>query len=480
MLPIVLAAVFLYAFDQNVVNIALPTLPGGPVALELVVAGYAFAYASGLVTGGRLGDLLGYRRMFLLGTTAFTAASLLCGLAGGPGTLVAARLLQGLTAAAMVPQVLALITTAFPPAERTTALAWFGVTGGLSGVAGQVLGGFLLDADLAGYGWRVLFLINVPIGAVVLVLATRLLPPGGSGRRPALDLPGVAGVSAGVALALLPLIFGRTTHWAGWIWPPLALAVPVVALTLRHEARVAGRGGSPLIDLTLFRSRRYVAGLGIAAAFMAFFTSSIFVTSLLLQSGFGLSPLRAGLAFTPFSLIAILTALVGRRTIARYGAARVIRAGCVISAAGLVSLLATVNTARLGAGVPWLAAELALVGAGNSMILTAYLGAALAGVRPDQAGVASGMLNTIQQFAGSAGLAAVGAAFFAVLGEGTDRSRYAPAVTVALAAGLALVATIAALSRLLDHMPKGAPRTAPIAWSEPSISTCAASRRPNR
>jgi EmrB/QacA subfamily drug resistance transporter len=449
MLPVILAATFMYGFDQNVVNVALPTLRddlhAGPVALELVVGGYAFAYAAGLVTGGRLGDLVGYKRMFLIGMGAFTVVSVLAGLAQSPGQLVGARLVQGLSAALLVPQVLALITSTFPVAERTGALAWFGVTGAVSGVVGQVLGGLLLDADVAGLGWRILFLLNLPVGAVVLVVAARVLPAVTSGRRPALDPIGVVGITAGVALALAPLVLGRSEHWAVWIWVSLALSVPVLVLTLVYESRRP----SPLVDLTLFRSRTFSAGLGIAVAFLAFFTSSIFVLSLLLQTGLGLTPLEGGLSFTPFALLAIVTALTGRRLISRYGPPSVIRAGCSISALGLVLCLVVLALGGAGVGVGWLVAGLAVVGAGNSMIMTAYLGATLAGVRPDQAGIASGTLNTFQQFAGSAGLAAVGAVFFAVLGVTPGPAQYVSATSVALWIGLGLVVVIAGLSWLL-------------------------------
>lgn len=180
LLPVILAALFMYGFDLNVVNVAIPSLQrelrAGQAALELIVGGYAFSYAAGLVTGGRLGDLVGHRRMFLLGMAAFTAASVLCGIAGSPAELVGARLVQGLAAATMVPQILALIVSNYPPAARPKALAWFGVTAAVSGVFGQVGGGLLLDADVLGLGWRVIFLLNLPVGVVVMALAARVLP----------------------------------------------------------------------------------------------------------------------------------------------------------------------------------------------------------------------------------------------------------------------------------------------------------------
>src|SRR5579871_870319 len=202
-LPIILSATFMYGFDFNATNVALPTLQhelhAGAAALELVTGGYAFSYAAGLVTGGRLGDLLGYRRMFATGMAAFTIASLLCGLAQNPAELIGARLAQGLAAAVMVPQVLAMITAVFPAPERPRALAWFGVTAGVSGLCGQVVGGLLLSANVLGLGWRAIFLLNIPVGAFVLVLAARLLPAVTTPRRARLDPIGTVGVSAGLA-----------------------------------------------------------------------------------------------------------------------------------------------------------------------------------------------------------------------------------------------------------------------------------------
>ncbi len=209
MLPVVLLAMFMAGFDIWVVNVAAPSLQRdlhvSDAALQLIVGGYAFMYASGMVTGGRLGDLLGYRRLFMTGVASFAVASLLCGLAQSPAELVGARLLQGLTGAAMVPQVLALITATFPAPERSRALAWFGVTMGLAFVCGQILGGLLLQANILGLGWRAIFLVNVPVGAATLVAAALVVPRARGRRRPRLDPArrgrrlGVRGPGAGAA-----------------------------------------------------------------------------------------------------------------------------------------------------------------------------------------------------------------------------------------------------------------------------------------
>jgi MFS family permease len=196
-------------------------------------------YASGMVTGGRLGDLLGYRRMFMIGVASFAVGSLLCGLAQSPAELVGARLLQGLTGAAMVPQVLALITATFPVAERSRALAWFGVTMGLA----FVLGGLLLQANVLGLGWRAIFLVNVPVGAAALIAAALVVPHARSHRRPRLDPAGAAGVSGSVALALVPLTLGHNEGWPVWTWICLAACLPAFAVTMAWQRRLIRRGG---------------------------------------------------------------------------------------------------------------------------------------------------------------------------------------------------------------------------------------------
>ena len=323
MLPVVLLAMFMAGFDIWVVNVAAPSLQRdlhvSDAALQLIVGGYAFMYASGMVTGGRLGDLLGYRRLFMVGVASFAVASLLCGLAQSPAQLVVARLLQGLTGAAMVPQVLALITATFPVRERSRALAWFGVTMGLAFVSGQILGGLLLQADVLGLGWRAIFLVNVPVGAATLVAAALVVPHARGRRRPRLDPAGALGVSASVALALVPLTLGHDEGWPAWTWLCLAACLPVLALTLAWERRLTRRGGEPLLDLTLFRDRAFSAGTAVNFALVFFFGSFMFVLTLLLQAGLSQSPLRAGLEAGPLALTFTTMSILGPRLAARLG-----------------------------------------------------------------------------------------------------------------------------------------------------------------
>ncbi|WP_433174287.1 MFS transporter [Actinoallomurus sp. CA-150999] len=445
LLPVILAAFFMYGFDGNVVNVALPAIQSDlgarAAALELVVGGYVFSYATGLVLGGRLGDLLGRRRMFLTGVVAFTAASMLCGLAQSPVQLVLARMLQGLTAAAMVPQVLALITTVIPGEQRPRALAWFGVTGGLSGVCGQLLGGLLLGADVFGLGWRVIFFINLPVGLIVFALASALLPRTAANGRPALDGIGALGVSGSLALALVPLVLGRGEGWPAWTWVLLVSSVPAFSAAVIWERRLAARGGQPLLDLTLFHRKVFTIGMAINAAFMAFFAGYIFVISLTLQTGFGYSPLRAGLIFTPTAVLAMVTSLAGKRLIVKYGL-RVMTAGAAITGLSVLMLAVGLQAEGGRVAVALLLTAMGLMGVGNGLILPSLVGAPMTGITPEQAGVASGTLSTIQQFAGVTGIAVVGGIYFAV----RDRDGYATAAEVAAWIALALVLTVMVLT----------------------------------
>ena len=442
MLTVLLSAMFMAQFDFFVVNVAAPTLAvelhTGPAALELIVGGYAFAYASGMITGGRLGDLYGYRRMFVLGMLGFAAASLLCGIAGDATELVLARLVQGFTAALMVPQVLAVITAVVPVRERPKALGWFGAATGVGSIAGQVLGGVLLSADVFGLSWRVIFLVNVPVGLVAAALASTFLPGVRSARGARLDLVGAAGIAVSLALVLVPLTLGRDSGWPVWTWVCLGLAVPGAAATGWWLRALRARGGQPVLDPGLLRVRSYLAGLGSNVAFLMYFGSFMFTLTLLLQGGLGLSALDAGLAFLPMGLLYVATALLGARLVARFGM-RVVVLGAVVSAAGL-GLLAVVL--RDGVGVGWIMAGLALVGTGNGLVLPRLIGAALTGITPERAGIGAAMVSTAQQFASAIGVALIGGVFFAVLGPLARPGDYPGAMRVSALIDIVLLAVV--------------------------------------
>ena len=453
MLPVVLIAMFMAGFDIWAVNVAAPSLQRdlhvSDASLQLIVGGYAFMYASGMVTGGRLGDLFGYRRMFMIGVSTFAVASLLCGLAQSPGELVAFRLVQGLTGAAMVPQVLALITATFPPAERPRAISWFGVTMGFGFVSGQILGGGLLSANVFGLGWRAIFLVNVPVGIAALIAAAVLVPPAWSQRRPRLDPLGALGVSGSLALALVPLTLGRDEGWPVWTWVALAAALPVLALTIAWERRLARRGGEPLLDLPLFRDRAFSAGLAVNFGLTFFFGSFMFVLTLLLQAGLGQQPFHAGVEALPLAVTFTGMSILGPRLAARLGGSRSITLGALLAALGTFALVFT--GIRYGSRLTgWdLAPATALIGIGQGIGLPSLIGAVLQHVKPERAGAAAGILTTTQQFGVASGVAVIGAVFYGALGGVPSRATFVHGMELAMTIDAILLVVAAAVTLLL-------------------------------
>ena len=453
-LTVLLTATFIAQFDFFVVNVAAPSLRqdlhASDALLQLVVGGYAFAYAAGLITGGRLGDLLGHRRMYVAGMAAFTVSSLACGLARSPAELVAARLAEGLSAAAMLPQVLALITATIPAQSRPRALAFYGLASGTGSIAGQVLGGAIVSADIAGLGWRLIFLINLPIGAVAAVLAASWLPePATRGGRAHLDPLGALATAAALALALVPLTIGADQGWPPWTWAALAAAIPACAATLWWQRALRRRGGQPVIDLSLFSSPTFRAGLAANALFLAYFASFMFALTLFLQDGLGLNALQAGLAFAPAGITFSAAALAGPRLLRRYGTLAVV-AGSITTAAALATLGILVYSGHARAALPWIILVTAIGSLGNGMVLPALIGTSLVDVKPRQAGAGAGVLTTAQQFASSAGVAIVGTIFFAVAGRSHPASgSYADGMTAAAGVNFVLVAAVAALTALI-------------------------------
>ncbi|HEY4346117.1 MAG TPA: MFS transporter [Gaiellaceae bacterium] len=471
-LPVVLVASFMGLFDVFVVNVAAPDIQNDLHAtsanLQLVIGGYAFAYAAFLITGGRLGDRFSYRRLFIGGMAVFTLASALCGLAGTPTELIVARIAQGLGAALMVPQVLALITTLFPPEERHRALAWFGVTIGLGAIAGQVLGGALVQIDLFGWGWRTIFYVNVPIGIVTIVLASRLLPGNRSSARPQLDLLGVLGVSGALALALVPLTLGRSEGWPVWLIALLCAAPVVFAIAARYEAALARRGGQPVLDLSLFSARSFSAGLVVNVAVFTYFGSILLGLTLFLQLGLGLSALDAGLSFAPLGVGFAITSLLARPLIGRFGP-RVVSGGLIVAFAALVGQLLDIHFSGEAIDAARLAPLFFAIGVGNGLVIPALIGASLTDVPPQKAGAAAGTLATGQQFASATGVALLSEIFFTVLGHAPTEHDYLRAIQYVISLDAALLVVCFAASLFLPRVrQRSAPAPAPALEPEPA------------
>ena len=454
MLPVILIAMFMAGFDIWAVNVAAPSLQRdlhvSDAALQLIVGGYAFMYASGMVTGGRLGDLFGYKRLFLIGVVTFALASLACGVAPSAGVLVAFRLVQGLTGAVMVPQVVALITATFPVRERSRALGFYGATLGLGFVSGQILGGGLIQANVFGLGWRAIFLVNVPVGVIALIVAAVVVPQARGLRRPRLDPLGSIGVSGGLALALVPLTLGRDEGWPAWTWASMALALPVLAATVAWERRLTRNGGEPLLNLALFRDRAFSAGLLLNFASLFFFGSFMFVLTLLLQSGLGLSPLHAGIVNLPLAATFIAMTLLGPQVAARLGP-RSITLGA--AAAILGALVLVLTAAHFGGHLTgWETAPgTALIGIGQGLMVPSLMSSVLSHVRPDQAGAAAGVLTTTQQFSIASGVAVIGAVFYEVIGGAPTRASFVTGLTVVAWVDVALLVIAAGLTFLLPR-----------------------------
>ncbi len=415
-LPIVLSATFMSLFDIFVVNVAAPSiqhdLHATSSTLEMVVAGYSFTYAAGLVTGARLGDLIGRRRMFTIGLAIFAVASLFAGISPDSAVLVVSRLVQGFGAAAMIPQVLALLTANFTPEERPRVFSLFGVTVGLGTVAGQILGGVLLHLNILGWGWRPIFLVNVPIGIIAIVLARRLIPESRPDKADRLDPLGVVLLTAGVGAITAPLVLGQSERWPTWTWISFVAGSLLVASFLRWESRLGSRGGHPLLPLSLFEHRAFNSGLLVNLGFFSFFGSVLLTLTLFLQEGLHYSPMRAGLTFAPLGAAFALSSLRGRSLHARYGR-NVITAGAASALIGVIGLVIVVSVWGLSSNSIELSPVLAMIGIGNGLVIPLIVQGVLQSVPPARTGAASGMLATTQQFAMVLGIAGVGTLFFA-------------------------------------------------------------------
>ncbi|GAA1565093.1 MFS transporter [Actinomadura kijaniata] len=441
----VLVGAFMATLDSFIVIVAgaeiQADLRASDGQLQWILAGYQLTYAVLLITGGRLGDLYGRRRTYLAGLGAFTASSVVCALAQTAALLVAARLAQGLGAALMLPQVYAFLTVLVPERDRHRAFGALGVALGTAGIAGQLVGGLLIGADVLGTGWRSVFWINVPIGLAAMALAARRLPESTAPRARRLDLRGVTVLSAALFLVVFPLI-----QETAWTWALLAASVPFLAAFVLLERRIAARGGDPLVRIALFRTRAFSVGVPLVLVVYTAVTSYYLVLSVSLQDGLGLSALEAGLVYTPAAVTFFVFSLLAGRLVPVHGR-RVLEIGAIVLALGYAS-----TALLLSGGVDYTPAAviptLVLQSAGGGMLITPALNAVLGRIAPGDAGVASGVLSTAQQVGGALGVAVVGAVFF---GTFTAPSRAGEALAAASLVTCAAAVTAAVLVFLLPR-----------------------------
>ena len=445
-LAIVMTAAFMDLVDVTIVNIAIPSIQRDAGAsfsqIQWITAGYALAFAAGLITGGRLGDIHGRKRLFLVGIGGFTLASALCGLAASPEMLVASRILQGGMAAMMVPQVLSIVHATFPAHERGKVFGLFGAIVGLGAVTGPLLGALLTEWDLFGLEWRPIFLINLPVGIAGLVLGGRFITESRAPRALKLDLVGVALVTLGLLMLLYPLTRGRELGWPLWGYCSMADAVVVFGVLVAYERRKAVRDGSPLIELSLFRVKSFAAGIAVQTVFGVALGVFFLVWTLYMQIGLGWSPLRAGLTGVPFS-IAVSTAagLSVQQLVPRFGRG-VLQAGALLMAAGV--LLYIGESERYGQAIAsWqMALPLVVMGLGMGLIVAPLTDAVLSDVPREHAGSASGLINTVQQMGNALGLGLVSVVFFGEVGDRLRPAQVGPAFVNAFQHALVWVAVV--------------------------------------
>jgi EmrB/QacA subfamily drug resistance transporter len=424
-LAIVLVAAFMVLLDISIVNVAIPSIQRELHAsfsqIQWVVAGYQLAYGVVLITGGRLGDIIGRKRMFIAGVAGFTVASALCGLAQSGIQLVLFRVLQGLMASLMYPQIFSIIAVTFPPHRRPVAL---GILGGVIGVAtitGPLLGGILIQVDLLGLDWRPIFLINVPVGTLAILAAALRLPESRPPSAPKLDLVGVVIASIGLFLLTFPLVEGRDAGWPPWAYAMLVAAVVVLGLFMVLERRREAAGKDPLMVSSLLSNRSFVVGMALFIVFFSGLPSMFLTLSLFLQIGLGYSALHAGLTLIPFAVGSGLASGLSIRLVPRIGRT-VLSIGAALASVGVVGVIYTIHTVGPGLNGPQLIPALVVAGSGLGLLIAPSLNFVLAGIEHRDVGSASGVLTTVQQIGGAIGVAIIGVIFFGLLGRNADNA----------------------------------------------------------
>ena len=447
MLAVLLAGQFMALLDVTIVNVAMPTigrtLHASGAELQLVVSGYTVSYAMLLITGARLGDLRGRRRMFLAGIALFTVSSAVCGVAPDTVVLIAARFLQGAGAAATMPQIMSVIQARFAGPDRARALSAYSAVLASGFVAGQVIGGLLVNANLFGSQWRPVFLVNVPIGLAVLCLAPRFVPrdaPAGARR---LDLAGLAVAVPAVFAIVLPLMLGHQEGWPAWIIACMAVGAVLVAVFIAMERRIAARGGDPLLNLRVLSSPGLASGLAAVAILMITYGGFLFALALQLQGGLGESALRAGLTFGPCAVAFGLCGFFWGRLPSRVHHL-LTPMGCLVAVAAYALL--GLDLASGTHGGPMLQVILVILGASLALGFSPLVTHSLRHVPVREAADASGLFTTTLQLGQAVGVATFGSVFLALAAHPVPHaSAHALATTLYWLALLLALGVVAAI-----------------------------------
>ena len=452
-MAVLLIASFMNLIDVTIVNVALPSMQTAFGAtssqIEWVVAAYILFFALFLLPAGRLGDIVGRRQMFIGGVTVFTIGSALCGFAPSIEALVGARVVQAIGAAMMTPQTLAIVPVLFAPQERGAAFALIGLTSGLAAVAGPILGGLLIGADIWGLGWRPIFLVNLPVGVFAILAAMRFVPkvPGTPGLKN--DFVGIAIAGAALLLVVFPLIEGRQVGWPWWCFAMMASAIPMIWAFIRWQFAQAAKGQAQLVPVTLLQNRNYMIGTALAATLFAGVPSFFLVLAIYLQAGYGLAPLQSGLTTVPFSVGVLVASVIAGPLGPRWQRER-ITVGALLLMGAMLWLRQVVGATT--DAVVWLqfAGPLLMGGLGLGTSISPMFQTVLANVSGRDTGSASGALQSIQQVGAALGVAIVGEVFFSSLMQsGTDHLAYAAALRLAVLCTAASFGSIALLVWLL-------------------------------
>ena len=425
-LIIVALAFIMDLLDSTIVNIAIPSiqtnLGAGFAAIQWMIAGYSLAFAVLLIIGGRMGDVFGYKRLFLVGVAGFTLTSLACGMAPNAEVLVAARILQGAMAALMVPQVMSMMQIMYKPHERTKVMGLFGAMAGIAASLGPVVGGVLIHFNIAGLDWRPIFLINIPVGIIALILGQRYLPDCKSSHPLRLDILGTILIIVTLSLLVFPLIQGRELDWPMWIFIMMFASLPLLALFVWWQVVKQKRDKSALVIPGLFKKRSFSTGLLVNLIFQAAMVGSFFPQTLLLQIGLGFEVVLAAVAGIPISIgIASSIGFFGQKLIPKLGR-YAMTLGTVVMAIGLGTTYLIVNHFQLETTGWHFIPGFLITGLGMGLVMAPVFAVVLTDVNPRDAGSASGVLNAIQQLGAAIGVALVGVILFGQLASNADHS----------------------------------------------------------